>query len=67
MKDDGGKEILTLREVAQRLRCSKAHAAKLLNGQVSGVPAITHMEMGRRKVVRGEWLLEWMEAAKKQC
>jgi hypothetical protein len=67
MKDDESKEILTLQEVARRLRCSKAHAARLLNGQVAGVPPLAHMEMGRRKVVRGEWLLQWLEASKKQC
>lgn len=67
MKEDRTKEILTLREVAERLRCSKAHASKLLKGQVRGVPPLTHMEMGRRMVVRGEWLQEWLEAHKKQC
>ena len=40
MNDDGSKddakEILTLREVAQRLRCSKAHVSKLLSGRVRG-------------------------------
>jgi Helix-turn-helix domain len=67
VKSDGDKEILTLREVAQRLRCSKSHAAKLLNGQIRGVPPLTHVEIGRRKVVRGEWLDEWMQAYRKQC
>ena len=36
MKENGNQEILTLREVAIVLRCSKAHAAKLLNGECAG-------------------------------
>lgn len=67
MADDGKKEILTLNEVAERLRCSKSHAAKLLSGQVRGVPPLTHMQMGRRKVVLHEWLIEWVEARKRGC
>ena len=52
MKEDDAKEILTLPEVAERLRCSKAHASKLLKGEIRGLPPLTHMAMGRRKVVR---------------
>jgi len=66
-EDNAKKKILTLREVAERLRCSKAHASKLLKGQVHGVPALTHMEMGRRKVVREEWLEQWMNEGRRQC
>ena len=67
MEESGGREILTLREVAERLRCSKAHAAKLLKGEVQGLPALAHMAMGRRKVVRREWLELWMNTYKTQC
>ncbi len=67
MKDDGPKEILTLCEVAERLRCSKAHVSKLLSGRVRGVPPLTHIAMGRRKVVRREWLETWLNGYKTQC
>ena len=60
--DQRGNEILTLQEVAERLRCSKAHASKLLRGEVLGVPALTHVAMGRRKVVRSRWLDAWLDA-----
>jgi len=60
--DERGNEILTLQEVAERLRCSKAHASKLLRGEVLGVPALTHVAMGRRKVVRSRWLDAWLDA-----
>lgn len=67
MEEDGTKEILTLPEVAQRLRCSKAHVSKLLNGKIRGVPPLTHISMGRRKVVRRDWLDTWLNVCKQQC
>lgn len=66
-EDDAKKKILTLREVAERLRCSTAHASKLLRGRVRGVPALPHVQMGRRPVVREEWLLEWMNQCRTRC
>ena len=66
MKDNGDQEILTLREVAVVLRCSKAHVSRLLNGKVPGLPPLTHMAIGRRKVTRRDWLQTWMEGYK-QC
>jgi hypothetical protein len=67
MEDDDSKDVLTIEEVAKRLRCSKTHVSHLLRGKVAGVPALTHMAMGRRKVVRHEWLRSWMDACKTQC
>jgi transcriptional regulator with XRE-family HTH domain len=66
MNGNGNQEILTMREVAVVLRCSKAHVSKLLNGKVPGVPPLTHMAIGRRKVTRRDWLQTWMEGYK-QC
>jgi excisionase family DNA binding protein len=56
--------ILTIREIAQILRCSKAHVTNVLARKVYGVPKLTHMNLGRRKLVRREWLDSWMEANK---
>jgi hypothetical protein len=61
------QKILTMREVAEVLRCSKTHVAHLINGQVPGLPRLTHFCLGRRKVVRSEWLEAWMEANKTEC
>ncbi len=58
------REILTLHEVAQILRCSKTHVSNVLAGKVPGVPKLTHLSMGRRKLVRRTWLEVWMEASK---
>jgi hypothetical protein len=54
-------EILTLKEAAVVLRCSKAHLCNVLNGKVSGVPSIAHLVVGRRKLIRRTSLLRWME------
>jgi hypothetical protein len=47
--------ILTIREVAEVLRCSNAHVQKALVGKIAGVPQLAHLNMGRRKLVRREW------------
>lgn len=57
-------DILTIKEVAGILRCSKTHALNVLEGKVRGLPKLTHLSLGRRKVVRKDWLDEWMEANK---
>ena len=59
-------QILTIQEVAEILRCSKTHVSKALRGQIPGVPRLTHLAVGRRKLVRREWLDEWLEVNKKQ-
>jgi hypothetical protein len=62
-----GNDVLTIAEVAAILRCSKNHVSNVLNGKVAGLPTLTHFVMGRRKLVRREWLSEWMERHKKRC
>ena len=57
-------DILTIEEVAQVLRCSKAHTQNALQGKLRGVPRLMHLAVGRRKVVRREWLQQWLEAGK---
>lgn len=58
------QEILTIKEVAQILRCSKAHVVNALHGTVTDVPRLTHVSVGRRKIVRKEWLNQWLETNK---
>lgn len=53
-------EILTLPEVAQIIRCSKAHVCKIVNGGVEGTPRLPAIKLGRRKVVRRATLLRWL-------
>lgn len=58
--------ILTMKEVALVLQCSKTHVSNLLSGKVPGVSRLSCLAMGRRKVVRREWLEQWMEANRSQ-
>ena len=53
-------QILTLAEVAQLLRCSKAHVCKAVLGQVRGVTPLPAIALGRRKLVRRVSLEAWL-------
>ena len=53
-------DILTVSDVAEMLRCSKAHVCKIINGQVRGTVPIPVIALGRRKLIRRETLLRWM-------
>jgi hypothetical protein len=54
-----GSEILTVPEVAQELRCSKAHVHNLINGKVRGVLPLPTIPLGRRRIVRRASLDRW--------
>ena len=57
----GLPEVPTTREGAQMLRCSKAHFRNLLNCVVPGVPRLPLLDLGRRRLVRKETLIQWIE------
>jgi hypothetical protein len=57
--DDFG--LLTLQAVAELLHCSKAHISNVIAGRVSGCPPIPAVHLGRRKLVRRESLITWIE------
>ncbi|MBV8831463.1 MAG: helix-turn-helix domain-containing protein [Acidobacteriaceae bacterium] len=63
---ENSADIPTIEEVAKVLRCSKAHVQNALRGKLRGVPRLMHLSMGRRKVVRREWLQQWVENGKTQ-
>ena len=54
-------DLLTLAEVATLLHCSKAHVCNAVAGRLRGCPAIPSVSLGRRKLVRRETLLMWLE------
>lgn len=58
-------DVLTIDDVARILRCSKAHVCSVLNGHIPNVPKLMHLAMGRRKLIRREWLEAWLEASKR--
>ena len=51
--------ILTAKEIAEELRCSKSQVYRLMNGTVQGVTALPYLALGRKKVVLQSVLEEW--------
>ena len=45
------KDILTAKEVAAELRCSKAQVYKLINGEVPGIHPLPAIPLGKKKKV----------------
>jgi len=58
---DSLPDVLTTREAAAVLRCSKAHVCNLMGGRVLGVPPLPSVRLGRRRLVRREVLAEWLK------
>jgi hypothetical protein len=56
----GLPSILTLREVSQELRCSKAHLSHIINGKVAGLPPLPVARIGRRIIIRRAVLMHWL-------
>jgi hypothetical protein len=54
-------DILTTHEVAQELRCSRAHVSKAIAGKLPNVTPLPVILMGRRKLVRRSALIKWIE------
>ena len=54
-------DLLTMAEVAQLLHVSKAHVCNAIAGRVAGCPPIPAVSLGRRKLVRRESLIQWIE------
>ena len=57
--DDFG--LLTLATVAKLLHCSKAHVSNVIAGRVPGCLPIPAVRLWRRKLVRRESLVSWIE------
>ena len=58
--------ILTAKEVADELRCSKAQVYKLINGQFPGIPRLPAIPLGTRKKVVTRSSLEAWKLANEQ-
>jgi len=51
--------VLTAKEVAEDLRCSKSQVSRLMRGDVNGLSVLPHLPLGRKKVVPRSALEEW--------
>ena len=54
--------LLTIADVAEVLHVSKAHVSNAVAGRLRGCAPIPSVSIGRRKLVRRETLLSWIEA-----
>jgi excisionase family DNA binding protein len=54
------QQLLTIREAAQLLRCSKAHLSNVLNGKVRNVPPLNSVRLGRRRLISRRSLSSWI-------
>ena len=59
--DSAAFDLLTMAEVAALLHCSKAHVSNAVAGRVRGCPPIPAVSFGRRKLVRRESLMRWID------
>ena len=55
--------VLTLDQAANFLRISKAHLSNVINGKVPEVQPLRCFRVGRRILIKREWVDEWMESA----
>ena len=53
-------EILSIREVAALLRCSKGHVCKAIGGKVVGITPLPAISIGRRKLIQRKSLETWL-------
>jgi hypothetical protein len=51
--------VLTAKEVAEDLRCSKSQVSRLMRGDVNGLSVLPHLPLGRKKVVPRSALEAW--------
>lgn len=58
---DEPRSIFTVAEVAEKLRCSRAHVHNLINGKVPGARRLPSLQLGRRRLVRRESLETWLQ------
>jgi excisionase family DNA binding protein len=59
-------DMLTIPEVAQILRCSKAHVCNLVNDKVRNAPRLPAIRLGRRILIRRETLELWKLASEER-
>ena len=58
--------VLSLRETAELVRCSKAHLSNVIRGKVKGLPQLPVVRIGRRLLVRRDALAQWLKTVERQ-
>ena len=55
--------VMTLQQAASYLQISKAHLSNVINGKVRGVKPVRSFRMGRRVLIKRQWIDEWLDMA----
>jgi hypothetical protein len=55
-------DLLTLREAARELRCSRTHLFDILQGRVGRVPPLPAFRFGRKLFIRRLQLQAWVQS-----
>lgn len=58
--------VMTVIEVANALRCSRAHVHNLIGGRVRGLAPLPAIHLGRRSLIRKETLEQWLESSERK-
>jgi excisionase family DNA binding protein len=53
--------VMTLKQAASYLQVSKAHLSNVINGKVRGVAPVRSIRLGRRILIKREWIDEWLD------
>jgi excisionase family DNA binding protein len=61
LSPDTAFDVLTVKETAALLHCSKAHICNLVAGRVRGCQPMPAVRMGRRTLIRRGSLQRWLE------
>jgi len=58
------QSVMSLKQAAAYLQVSRAHLSNVINGKVFGVPPVRSFRVGRRVLIKREWIDEWMESGR---
>jgi len=58
---------MSVNHAAAYLQISKAHLSNVINGKVPGVKPVRFFRMGRRVLIKREWIDEWLEVADREA
>jgi len=59
--------VMSLNQAAAYLQVSKAHLSNVINGKVPGVKPVRFFRLGRRVLIKREWIDEWLEVAAREA
>ena len=59
--------VMNLRLAAAYLQVSRAHLSNVINAKVPGVLPVRSFRVGRRVLIKREWIDEWLETSRREA